>query len=206
MKDERLKKIVLVGMFAALSYAVFALCNAFFRIPLPGGSAVTIHLGNAVVVIAALIIGGPLGGLSGAIGMTFADLFDPVYIVYAPKTFFLKFCIGLVAGFVAHNIGHITTRKDLKKITLYVLLAAVAGLLFNAVFDPIIGYFYKLVIIGKPAAELALTWDIGITALNAVVSVVVSYVVYMALRPVLLKTGNFFTLSGSKKTNTVTQN
>ena len=138
--------------------------------------------------------------------MTFADLFDPVYIVYAPKTFFLKFCIGLVAGFVAHNIGHITTRKDLKKITLYVLLAAVAGLLFNAVFDPIIGYFYKLVIIGKPAAELALTWDIGITALNAVVSVVVSYVVYMALRPVLLKTGNFFTLSDSKKANTVTQN
>ena len=87
-----------------------------------------------------------------------------------------------------------------------VSLSSVAGLLFNAVFDPIIGYFYKLVIIGKPAAELALTWDIGITALNAVVSVVVSYVVYMALRPVLLKTGNFFTLSDSKKANTVTQN
>jgi uncharacterized membrane protein len=195
MKDEKLRKIVLVGMFAALSYAVFALCNAFFRIPLPGGSAVTIHLGNAVVVIAALLLGGPLGGLSGAIGMTFADLFDPVYIVYAPKTFFLKFCIGIIAGLIAHKIGHITTSTDKKHISLFVILAAVGGLLFNAIFDPVVGYFYKLVIIGKPAAELALTWDIGITALNAGVSVIVSYVVYMGLRPVLIRTGNFFKLS-----------
>ncbi len=195
MKDEKLRKIVLVGMFAALSYAVFALCNAFFRIPLPGGSAVTIHLGNAVVVIAALLLGGPLGGLSGAIGMTFADLFDPVYIVYAPKTFFLKFCIGVIAGLIAHKIGHITTSTDKKHISLFVILAAVGGLLFNAIFDPVVGYFYKLVIIGKPAAELALTWDIGITALNAGVSVIVSYVVYMGLRPVLIRTGNFFKLS-----------
>ncbi len=195
MKDEKLRKIVLVGMFAALSYAVFALCNAFFRIPLPGGSAVTIHLGNAVVVIAALLLGGPLGGLSGAIGMTFADLFDPVYIVYAPKTFFLKFCIGVIAGLIAHKIGHITTSTDKKHISVFVLLAAFGGLLFNAIFDPIVGYFYKLVIIGKPAAELALTWDIGITALNAGVSVIVSYVVYMGLRPVLIRTGNFFKLS-----------
>jgi uncharacterized membrane protein len=195
MKDEKLRKIVLVGMFAALSYAVFALCNAFFRIPLPGGSAVTIHLGNAVVVIAALLLGGPLGGLSGAIGMTFADLFDPVYIVYAPKTFFLKFCIGVVTGLIAHKIGKITASTDKKHISIFVLLAAVGGLLFNAIFDPIVGYFYKLVIIGKPAAELALTWDIGITALNAGVSVIVSYVVYMGLRPVLIRTGNFFKLS-----------
>ncbi len=195
MKDEKLRKIVLVGMFAALSYAVFALCNAFFRIPLPGGSAVTIHLGNAVVVIAALLLGGPLGGLSGAIGMTFADLFDPVYIVYAPKTFFLKFCIGVIAGLIAHKIGRITTSTDKKHISLFVVLAAVCGLLFNAIFDPVVGYFYKLVIIGKPAAELALTWDIGITALNAGVSVIVSYVVYMGLRPVLIRTGNFFKLS-----------
>ena len=127
--------------------------------------------------------------------MTFADLFDPVYIVYAPKTFFLKFCIGVVTGLIAHKIGKITASTDKKHISIFVLLAAVGGLLFNAIFDPVVGYFYKLVIIGKPAAELALTWDIGITALNAGVSVIVSYVVYMGLRPVLIRTGNFFKLS-----------
>ena len=46
----------------------------------------SIHLGNAVCVLGALIMGGLYGGLGGAIGMTIGDLLDPVYIIYAPKT------------------------------------------------------------------------------------------------------------------------
>ena len=37
--------------------------------------------------------------------MTIGDLLDPVYVVYAPKTFILKFCIGLITGLIAHKIG-----------------------------------------------------------------------------------------------------
>ena len=64
-----------------------------------------------------------------------------------------------------------------------------AGLLFNVIADPLIGYYYKLWIIGKPAAELTLAWNVAATSINAVTSAIVSVVVYMALRPALKKAG-----------------
>ena len=60
--------------------------------------------------------------------------------------------------------------------------------------DPLVGYFYKLVILGKPAADIALAWNIASTSINAVLSTIVSVAVYMALRPALQKAGLFFRL------------
>lgn len=178
-------KLSLGALFAALSYVVFTFLQ--FKIFLPGGDATSIHFGNAVVVLGALILGGPLGGIAGSIGMTIGDLLDPVYIIYAPKTFILKLCIGLISGFVAHKLGHIDDSSDRRHIFRYVLAAAIAGLLFNAVFDPLVGYFYKIVIVGKPAAEVTLTYNIAASAINAVASTIISTVIYMALYPVLRK-------------------
>ena len=84
MKKQTTQKIALTGLMAALSYVVFTFLQ--IKIPLPGGDATSIHLGNAVCVLGALLLGGVYGGLGGAIGMTIGDLLDPVYIVYAPKT------------------------------------------------------------------------------------------------------------------------
>ena len=194
MKNEKLLKIVFTGIFAALSYVVFTFLQ--IKIPLPGGDATSIHLGNAVCVLGALLLGGVYGGLGGAIGMTIGDLFDPVYVVYAPKTFILKFCIGLIAGFVAHKLGHISTETDKAKILKWTVAAAVSGLLFNVIFDPLVGYFYKLVILGKPAAELTLAWNVASTSINAVTSTIVSVLVDMAVRPALKKSDLFFTIAG----------
>ncbi|MDD6202106.1 MAG: ECF transporter S component [Lachnospiraceae bacterium] len=196
MKHEKLLKLVFTGVFAALSYVVFTFLQ--IKITLPGGDATSIHLGNAVCVLGALILGGLYGGLGGAIGMTIGDLLDPVYIVYAPKTFILKLCIGLITGLVAHKFGKITQKTDKKEILKWVIAAAVSGLLFNVIFDPLIGYFYKLLILGKPAAELVLAWNVASTSINAVTSTTVSVLVYMALRPALLKSGLFFTISDKK--------
>lgn len=182
---ERLMKIVLCGLVAALSYVVFTFLQ--IKISLPGGDQTSIHLGNAVCVLGALLLGGLWGGIGGALGMTIGDLFDPVYILYAPKTFILKLCIGLITGLVAHKIGKISKTEDTKTIFLYTLLASVAGLLFNVIFDPLVGYFYKLLILGKPAAELTLAWNIASTSINAVISVIVSTALYMALRPAMKK-------------------
>lgn len=180
-------KIAFTGLFAALSYVVFTFLQ--IRIPLPGGDATSIHLGNAVCVLGALILGGVYGGIGGAIGMTIGDLFDPVYIIYAPKTFILKFMIGLITGFVAHRIGHINSKTHRDSIWLWTILAAVSGLLFNVIFDPLIGYLYKRVILGKPAAELTIAWNIASTSINAVVSAIVSVLLYMALRPAFMRIG-----------------
>lgn len=186
MKNERLQKLVMTGMFAALSYVVFTFLQ--IKITLPGGDATSIHLGNAVCVLGALVLGGVWGGLGGAIGMTIGDLFDPVYVVYAPKTFILKFCIGWITGFVAHRVGKINQTNDQKHVMRWTVISSVCGLLFNVIFDPLVGYFYKRVILGKAAADVVLAWNIASTSINAVLSVIVATVVYLALRPVLRKT------------------
>ena len=187
MKHDKLMQVVFTGVFAALSYVVFTFLQ--IKITLPGGDATSIHLGNAVCVLGALILGGMYGGLGGAIGMTIGDLLDPVYVVYAPKTFILKLCIGLITGLIAHCFGKINQQADKKKVLYWTIAAAVGGLLFNVIFDPLVGYFYKLLILGKPAAELVLAWNVASTSINAVTSTIVSVIVYMALRPILLKSG-----------------
>ena len=150
-------------------------------------------LRHAFCVLAALLLGGGYGGVAGSLGMTIADLLDPVYITSAPKTFILKLCIGLIAGFVAHKIAHITEDHDSRYIMKWSLIASVAGLGFNVVMDPIVGYFYKNYILGveSSAAKIMATWAAGATLVNAIVGTIVVVVVYMAVRPVLKKAGLF---------------
>ena len=197
MKNEKLLKLVMTGVFAALSYVVFTFLQ--IKITLPGGDATSIHLGNAVCVLGALLLGGLYGGVGGAIGMTIGDLLDPYYIVYAPKTFVLKLCIGLITGLIAHRLGHISTEKNTSKVLKWTIAAAVGGLLFNVVFDPLVGYFYKRLILGKPAADITLAWNIASTSINAVTSTIVSVAVYLALRPALKRSDLFFTIGTNKK-------
>lgn len=189
MRNEKIYRLTLTALMAALSYVVFTFLQ--IKVTLPGGDATSFHLGNAVCVLAALLLGGVCGGIGGAIGMTIGDLLDPVYILYAPKTFILKFCIGLITGLVAHKIGKITVTNDRKHVFKWTLIAAICGMAFNMVFDPLFGYFYKRVIMGKTAAEVTLAWNITTTSVNAVISVIVAVIVYMALRPVLMKSDLF---------------
>lgn len=190
--NEKVYKIVITGLMAALCYVAFT----FLKIPIPtfGGDMVALHIGNAFCVLAALLLGGSYGGLAGALGMTIADLFDPAYISSAPKTFLLKFCIGLIAGLVAHKIAHITQDHDSKYVFKWSLIASVAGLGFNVIMDPIVGYFYKNYVLGveSSAAKIMSTWAAGVTFINAVAGTIVVVIVYMAVRPVLKKAGLFF--------------
>lgn len=195
MKNEKIYKLTMTGLMAALSYVVFTFLQ--IKITLPGGDATSIHLGNAVCVLGALLLGSVYGGLGGAIGMTIGDLFDPVYVIYAPKTFILKFCIGLITGLIAHKFGKISTSNDNRHIFRFTLLAATCGMVFNVIFDPLFGYFYKLAIVGEPAAKVALVWNISATSINAVLSVVVSVIIYMALRPAL-RNANLLPTIGKK--------
>jgi len=187
--NQRIYRLSLTGLFAAMSYVVFTFLQ--FKITLPGGDATSIHLGNAVCVLGALLLGGTYGGLAGAIGMTIGDLFDPVYVIYAPKTFVLKLCIGLITGLLAHKIGRINESANQKHILTWTVIGAVGGLLFNVIFDPMAGYYYKLFILGKPAAELALAWNIAATSINAVTSAIVSVIIYLPLRNALIRSGLF---------------
>ena len=187
--NSTVMKIAQTALFAALCYVIFTYLQ--IKIPMPGGDATSIHLGNAFCVLAALLLGGWYGGLAGAIGMGIADVMDPIYITGAPKTFILKLCIGLITGLVAHKIAKINESTDKKYIFKWSLLASVAGLAFNVIADPIVGYFYKQYILGQPQqmAEVLAKWIAAATFVNAVLSTIVVVIIYNALRPALAKSG-----------------
>lgn len=187
--NSTVMKIAQTALFAALCYVIFTYLQ--IKIPMPGGDATSIHLGNAFCVLAALLLGGWYGGLAGAIGMGIADVMDPIYITGAPKTFILKLCIGLITGLVAHKIAKINESTDKKYIFKWSLLASIAGLVFNVIADPIVGYFYKQYILGQPQqmAEVLAKWSAAATFVNAILSTIVVVIIYNALRPALAKSG-----------------
>ncbi len=119
-QNDKVVKVVFAGIFAALTYVVFTFLS--IPIPTPGGQ-VSVHLGNAFVVLGALLLGGAYGGVGGALGLTIADLFVPAYLPEAPITFVIKLLLGLIVGLAAHKIGHITTETDTKKVQLWDLFS-----------------------------------------------------------------------------------
>lgn len=197
-RNQTVIKLAQTALLAALCYVSFTYLQ--IKISMPGGDATSIHIGNAFCVLAALLLGGLYGGLAGAIGMGIADIMDPIYITGAPKTFFLKLCIGLIVGLVAHRIARINESTDKKYVWKWSLIASIAGLGFNVIADPLAGYFYKMYILGQPQqmAEVLAKWSTAATFVNAVISTVLVCSMYNALRPVLLKSG-LITGIGKKK-------
>ena len=175
--------LTMAAMMAALCFIGFE----FFRIdiPVPGSMEKTaFHFGNTFCVLAALLLGGLWGGLAGAVGMTLADLLGG-YVTSAPKTFVLKLCIGLIVGLVAHKIFKINEETDQKKLLWKTAVAASAGMLFNVIADPIVGYFYKRYLFGleQDLAKALAKISAATTLVNAVVAVVAATIFFLALRP-----------------------
>ena len=188
-ENDLVMKLAQTALLAALCFVSFTFLQ--IKIPMPGGDATSIHIGNAFCVLVALLLGGVYGGLAGAIGMGIADILDPVYITVAPKTFVLKLCIGLITGLVAHRIAHINENTDKKYVFKWSVIASVCGLGFNVIFDPLVGYFYKMYVLGQPQemASVLAKWSTATTFVNAVVSTVLVAVIYNVLRPALIKAG-----------------
>ena len=183
-KPTNVRTLSMAALFAALCYIGFTYC----KIDIPVGMEKTaFHLGNVFCVLAALFLGGFWGGMSGAVGMTIADL-TTSYVTSAPKTFLLKLCIGLISGFVAHKLLKISQDTE-RKIPLPVatVLSAAAGMAFNIVADPLVGYVYKMYVMGVPqdAASILAKISAVTTSVNAVIAVIAATVFYLALRPAL---------------------
>lgn len=98
MKRYSAKKLVLNGLMIALVF----LATYFTRIPtpLPGGY---FNLGDAVIMLASVLLG-PVGGLTaGAVGSALADLAAGA-LLFAPITFIVKGVEGLAVGLMTVQI------------------------------------------------------------------------------------------------------
>ncbi len=183
------QKIAISALFAALSYISFQFLKIPIKLPGAGGSTY-FHLGNTFVVLGALMLGGVYGGLAGGIGMAIADITsgEPIYAI---TTLFLKLMIGLIAGLVAHQIGHINEKKETKQYMIWCGAAAVISLGANIVMDPFVGFLRNKYLFEVDAhlTDIVAKLTAGVTFVNAVLSVIAVLILYRVLRPALSKSG-----------------
>ncbi len=92
MRDEQIKRLALAGVLAA----AIILLTVVISIPLPGGHGY-INLGDAGVLTAAFVLGGPWGALCGGLASAAADLLLG-WGVYAPATLIIKGCMAFFAS------------------------------------------------------------------------------------------------------------
>ncbi|WP_035795038.1 ECF transporter S component [Butyrivibrio sp. WCD3002] len=196
MKNEKVIKITYAGLMAALCYVGYAIFPAI------NASGTKVHVGNAFVVLGALLLGGLYGGLAGAVGLSVADILGG-FAASAPRTFICKLVIGLVVGLVAHKIAHISEDKKKSYVFKWSIIAAIAGLGFNCVFEPALKYvWYTLLTPNAEKAASAISALVAITTyatiINAVINSVIAVVLYNALRPALHK-ADIFPVATSKQ-------
>ena len=107
------------------------------------------------------------------------------------NTFFFIYSVTKNGNFIKYRIksSQRTESTDKKYVFKWSVIASIAGLAFNVIADPIVGYFYKQYILGQPQklAEALAKMSAAATFVNAVVSVILVAIIYNAVRPVLIK-------------------
>ena len=130
MKHDKLLKIILAAIFAAMACAATLL----IQIPIPATSGY-INLGDGVVLLSAFLLGPVYGAAAAGLGSMLADLLTG-YAVFAPGTLVIKALMAVCAALLLRALR----RKTRAAAT----LGAVAG---EAVM--VLGYFaYESFVLG----------------------------------------------------------
>lgn len=174
-KRRRLYALVAVGLMSALVYA-----GNYMSIPLVNETRV--HLGNSMCLLAGLLFGGAIGGLSSGIGGALYDLFNPLYTLSAPYTFFSKFAMGWAAGKL--------NRSGIKSEFAKTLTAAISGQIVYIILY--LGKaFAEQLILGNPVETAAsvMIAKASASVTNGVLAVIISVPLYFALKKALKASG-----------------
>ncbi len=133
MRNKKILKIIYASLFAALTCVV----TMFPQIPVAATSGY-IHMGDAVLLTGAWVLGPVYGALAAGVGSTLADVFSG-YVLYAPVTFVVKFITALLAALLANIL-----KRHIKAPSVCYTLSAAVGEVFM-----VLGYFiYELCLYG----------------------------------------------------------
>ncbi len=172
MKSVSIKKMVLTSLFIALVF----LSTYFTRIPtpLPGGY---FNLGDAAIMLAAVLLGPVAGLIAGAIGSGLADLAAGA-MLFVPVTFAVKGIEGLVVGLLTVKLR----KKGINGSSFHfsLLLAVAAGAIIIAA-----GYFLaEAFILGAFDPAFGLTAAIAEllpNSIQGVLSAALGYILVLVL-------------------------
>lgn len=182
---DTIKKMVLIAMLSALVFVASWLY-------IPFGES-RFHLGNIMCILAGLLFGPFIGGLSAGFGSMLFDLTNPVYAPEFWITFLTKFAMGYVAGALFKGLP-----AKLPAILRYTVSAFGGAAL------------YVLLYMGKSALWLHFlsgtpwpaVWPVviakgSVSAINGLVAIVASVILAPLLRKALNASGLFTTIQKS---------
>lgn len=190
MEHHKITRLTLAGLFAAMAFVAFS----YLRIEIPMGLGLTgkIYVGHTFLILAGLLLGSTYGGLSGAVGLTLADILAG-YTTSAPPTFLAKFLLGFSAGFIAWRILDLSAETPLSRKLRIAAVAGTGACLVNVVTEPLIRYSFKYYVLGYP---YQVAWVSAINcavsmAVSAIPSVVLAVILYRVLLSVIPLSGLF---------------
>lgn len=162
MNSEKIKKIVLAAMFAALT------CVATMIIQIPSPMNGYINMGDCIILLSAWLLGPAYSMAAAGIGSALADILTG-YVHYAPGTLVIKALVAFTACMVVKMLdSHIKTKFFAR---------TVAGIFAEAVM--VIGYFgYASLLLGK---GLAAASSIPGNIIQGAAGVAASVLIYEAL-------------------------
>lgn len=94
----KIQDIVQIALMAAVTYIATAVINIPSGVVFKG----VIHLGDSMVLLAAILLGGKKAFFSAAVGMSLFDILSP-YAIWALFTFFIKGIMAYIAASIAYR-------------------------------------------------------------------------------------------------------
>ena len=178
MRDNRIQSMVLVAVFAAITY----LGIQVFRIPMPAAVGTPfVHFGHVFVVMGIFLIGGKRGAVSGSIGLVVFDLLNG-FVQDIPQVFletvFKCLVIGAPFAVLKKRAG-----KDVRKEFRAVFVCTVLYGLLNIVIEFVMG-IVKMLFLGSnfAAAVAGSAVSIAATVINVAFLIAVILVIYLPVK------------------------
>ncbi|MBA5850809.1 ECF transporter S component [Clostridium sp. cel8] len=94
----KVRDVIQISLMAAITYIATAVINIPSGVIFRG----VVHLGDSMVLLAAILLGRKKAFFSAAIGMSLFDILSP-YAIWAPFTFFIKGIMAYIAATIAYR-------------------------------------------------------------------------------------------------------
>jgi len=150
--------------YSGLSVAVVTVVTMIVQVPIPQTKGY-INLGDAVILVFAMLFGAKVGAIGGGLGSALADIFTG-YAHWAPFTLIIKGIEGLLVGWFASK--DISTGKRI-------------SVLILAVLEMVFGYFLVEVSMYGMGAALV---EIPGNLIQAGSAVIISLLLFFAVKRV----------------------
>lgn len=169
IKQHSVRDIVFVALFAALTVV-----GTMIKIPMPTGAFA--HLGNAILVLAVLLLGYSKGALAGGLGFMIFDILNG-YAAEAPYFLFESFIVG---GFVYG--GFLLYKKKPQHVWHLVVISSLAGigkLLMTQIKNTVL-----LLFLGNDLhmAFMAAAFKLPASLINVVTTILIVALLYFPLK------------------------